>query len=251
MRILFIICCLIIFPHLAYADSLNVAVAANLQFAFKEIQDAFKKETGHTIESIFGSSGKLASHIVNGAPFDVFLSADMITPQKLYEAGYAVSVPKTYANGVLVLWTMKDIDITYWRRLLKSANVRTIALANPKISPYGAETLRVLAYYQLDSALLSKLVYGDNITQTNQYIYSMAADVGFTAKSIVMSKEMQSQGKWIELPKESYLQIAQGAVILKYGQEKNKKVSELFYNFLYGSKVRTILEKNGYHCGNL
>ena len=228
------------------ADTLSVAAAANVQYAFDELQAEFKKETGHDIKPVFNASGKITAQIMNGAPFDVFLSADMEFPEKLYQERFVSAPPKTYAYGVLVLWTMNDIDLNNWQRTLTSPAVKKIAVANPKTAPYGRETMKALAHFKLDDALRIKLVFGENISQTNQYIHSKSADAGFTAKSAVVSPEMKGQGKWIEMPKDSYQPIAQGAVILKHGEASNPKASKQFFDFLYSAKARAIFERYGY-----
>jgi molybdate transport system substrate-binding protein len=230
----------------AYAGSLSVAVAANLQYVFSDIKAEFTKETGHDIQATYSSSGKFVTQIMHGAPFDVFLSADMDYPDYLSKNGYSTAPPKVYAYGVLVLWSMKNIDLSQWQQLLSSREIDKIALANPKTAPYGREAMRVLTYYKLDQQLQPKLVFGDSISQTNQYIHSGVADIGFTAKSVVSSGIMQGLGSWIELPPASYQPIAQGAVILKHGKENKPLLSQQFYNFLFSSKVRMILQKNGY-----
>lgn len=230
----------------AAADTLTVAVAANVQYAFDDIQEAFKKETGHDLKPVYNSSGKFTAQILNGAPFDVFLSADMEYPEKLHKEGHAAASPKVYAYGTLVLWTMKDIDLVNWRNALASPAVAKIAVANPKTAPYGRETMKALAHYKLDESLAKKFVFGESISQTNQYIHSRAADAGFTAKSVVVSPEMQGQGKWIDLPKESYQPIAQGIVILKHGQQNNPTLARQFHDFVLAAKSRAILERYGY-----
>jgi molybdate transport system substrate-binding protein len=237
-----IACC----SSMARADGLTVAVAANVRYAFDDLQAEFKKQTGHELKPIYNSSGKLAAQILNGAPFDVFLSADMEYPQKLYEQRVIDSPPKVYAYGTLVLWTMKDLDLTHWQSVLVGPAVSKIAIANPKTAPYGRETMRALAFYKLDASLQPKLVLGESIAQTNQYIHSKAADAGFTAKSVVLSPEMKGQGKWIEVPKEAYQPIAQGAVILKHGQTAHPELARQFYDFLFSSKARAIFERYGY-----
>lgn len=230
----------------AAADTLTVAVAANVQYAFDDIQAAFTRETGHALKPVYNSSGKFAAQIMNGAPFDVLLSADMDYPEKLHKEGHAAAPPKVYAYGMLVLWTMKEIDLANWRSALASPAVAKIAVANPKTAPYGRETMKALAHTRLDEALAAKFVFGESISQTNQYIHSRAADAGFTAKSVVVSPEMQGQGKWIDLPKDSYQPIAQGIVILKHGQQKNPKLARQFHDFVLSAKSRAILERYGY-----
>jgi molybdate transport system substrate-binding protein len=237
---------LAVLPSIVLADTLTVAVAANVQYAFDDLQAAFNTETGHQIKPVYNSSGKFAAQIMNGAPFDVFLSADMEFPEKLYKEGYAAGAPKVYAYGALVLWTMKDLDLKNWQSALAGPAVGKIAVANPKTAPYGRETIKALQYFKLDDTLRPKLVFGESIAQTNQYIHSRAADAGFTAKSVVMSPQMQGKGTWIELPKGSYQPIAQGALILKHGQQTKPKPAQQFYDFLYSANARAILERYGY-----
>ena len=236
---------LIAFCAPAAAGTLTVAVAANVQYAFDDIQAAFKKETGHELKPVYNSSGKFAAQIMNGAPFDVFLSADMEYPEKLHREGFATA-PKVYGYGTLVLWTMKDIDLSDWKAALAAPAVAKIAVANPKTAPYGREAMKALAKYRLDATLASKLVFGESISQTNQYIHSRAADAGFTAKSVVVSPEMNGQGRWIDLPKDAYQPIAQGIAVLKHGLRNNPQLAQQFHDFVLSAKSRAILERYGY-----
>ncbi|MFZ6675849.1 molybdate ABC transporter substrate-binding protein [Undibacterium sp. Xuan67W] len=228
------------------AETIAVAVAANVQYVFEDLKIEFKKETGHDIRASFSSSGKFVTQIMNGAPFDVFLSADMEFPEKLHKEGFSVSPPQVYARGALVLWTLKDVDLRDWQSLLASTAIDKIAIANPKTAPYGREAMNSLQYYKLAAPLQAKLVFGESISQTNQYIHSRAADIGFTAKSVVLSAEMKGQGKWIDVPPASYQPIAQGAVILNYGKDHHPKISQQFFDFIYSAKSRAIFERYGY-----
>jgi len=230
----------------AHADTLTVAVAANMQYAFEDLRAEFKKETGHELQPVPGSSGKLAAQIMNGAPFDVLLAADMDYPEKLHEGNFTATPPKVYAYGTLVLWTMKDLDLKQWQSVLASPAVQKIAIANPKTAPYGRETIKALEHFKLGAALSPKLVFGESIAQTSQYIHSAAADAGFTAKSVVLAPEMKGQGKWIELPRDSYRPIAQGMVTLKHGQQARPELVRQFNDFMASAKARAILERYGY-----
>ncbi|WP_019140025.1 molybdate ABC transporter substrate-binding protein [Noviherbaspirillum massiliense] len=241
-----LLACLFAFGQPSLAASLTVAVSANMQYVFRDLQDAFKKESGHELRPAYNSSGKFAAQILNGAPFDVFLSADMEFPEKLHQAGLATSPPKVYAYGTLVLWTMKDLDLRNWQGLLSSPAVGKIALPNPKTAPYGREAVKALDRLRLAEALRPKLVYAESIAQTNQYIHSGVADAGFTAKSVVLSPEMRGQGKWIELPRDSYQPIAQGAVILKHGEQMQADSARQFYEFLFSGTARAIFARYGY-----
>jgi molybdate transport system substrate-binding protein len=230
----------------AGAATLTVAVAANVQYAFEELQAAYTKATGNEVKAVYNSSGKFVAQVMNGAPFDVFLSADTEYPEKLQQAGYTAAPPRIYAYGALVLWTMKDLDLVHWPAALHSTAVDKIAIANPKTAPYGRETLKLLSTLKLDEALKGKLVFGESIAQTNQYIHSKAVDAGFTAKSVVLAPQMKGAGKWVELPHDAYQPIAQSAVILKHGEQTNSQVSRQFYTFLFSPPARTILERYGY-----
>lgn len=229
----------------AFAETVNVAVAANLQYAFDDVAAAFKQDTGIDVKASYGASGKFATQIQNGAPFDVFLSADMDYPEKLQQAGFTLNAPKPYAYGTLVLWTAKgDLDLKNWQKLLASPTIGKVAVANPKTAPYGREAVRALAHYQIEQAVTPKLVYGESIGQTNQFIQTQAADIGFTAKSVVLAPEVKNVGKWVEVPKNAYQPIAQGAVLLK--QAEKTAAAKRFYDYLYSAKARTIFSKFGY-----
>lgn len=248
MHRLSMISLLLLFTSIAQAtESITIAVAANVNYAFKAIATAFTQETGIEINSVVSSSGKLTAQIKHGAPYDVFLSADMLYPTTLHKAGLAVSAPKVYANGVLVLWTTKDINLSKLG-IASTADkaVTKVAIANPKLAPYGREAIKVLDYYQLKSSVLSKLVYGESISQVNQYIDLKSVDVGFTAKSVVLSPELKGRGSWIDVPDESYEPIAQGMVVLTYGIKHHQQAANQFYDFMLSDKAREILSQYGY-----
>ena len=231
---------------LAFAQEIIIAVAANVQFAMQALEKAYEQNTGFAIKTIISSSGKLTAQIQNGAPFDVFLSADMKYPDTLFAAGFAEAKPRVYAYGSLVLWTMKEIDLSGGTKLLLEDKIQKIAIANPKTAPYGAEAIKVLKYYQRYENVMPKLVYGESIAQVNQYIFSRAADVGITAKSVVLSPEMRGKGKWLEIDPATYSPIAQGAVILKHGAKNHPQAARAFYDFLFSDTARKILKDYGY-----
>lgn len=228
------------------AETLTVAVAANVKFAFADLQQAFSKKSGIEVKSVFGSSGKLTAQIKEGAPFDVFLSANMKYPEALHKAGLATTPPQVYANGVLVLWTLNPLDLGKGVQVLQDPAVQKIAVANPKLAPYGREAMNALKHFKLLDEVKSKLIYGENISQVSQYIDSQAADIGFTAKSVVLAPAMAGKGKWIELPGDSYQPIAQGVVILKHGENANAKAARHFVEFLASPAARMIFKKYGY-----
>ena len=225
-------------------QKLYIATAANMQFAMKELITVFTNETGIKCESIISSSGKLTAQIKEGAPYDIFVSANMKYPNELNISGFSSKKPKVYALGKLVLWTMID-SLKPSINLLLNKNVKHIASANPKIAPYGIPTEQVLKYYKLFNKIEHKLVYGESIAQTNQFITTMAAEIGFTAKSVVLSPNMKGKGNWIDINENAYTPIEQGVLILKKGPSSNKK-KELFYKFLFSNKGKAILNNFGY-----
>ena len=230
----------------AQNQALTVAVAANMQSAFEEIRAEFTRRTGLQVKPVFNSSGRFVAQVMNGAPFDVFLSADMMYPERLHKEGFAAAPPRVYAYGTLVLWTMQPLDLSDWQRLLASPAVRKVAIANPKSAPYGREALNALRNLELEAPLKGKLVFGESVSQTNQYIHSRSVDAGITAKSVVLSPEMKDQGRWVELPGNSYQPIAQGVVVLKHGLDNNPKAAQQFSDFMLSRQARAVLQRYGY-----
>ncbi len=231
-----------------YAQKMiTVAVAANMRYTIEQLKTIFEKETGISIAIISGASGKLTAQIEEGAPFDVFVSADMNYPEELYKKGYAINEPKCYANGVLVLWTAKtDLNTNNMLQLLKSPEIKKIAIANPNTAPYGMAAEEVLKHYNIYDAVKNKLVLGESIAQTQQFIESQAAEIGFIAKSFVLAPQIKDKGHWLAIDSTTYKPIKQGAVILKHGKDTHYEKSKQFYDFLYSSKIKTILKQSGY-----
>lgn len=228
--------------------TLHVAVAANVQFAMQEIEQLFESETGIPVESIISSSGKLTAQIMEGAPFDIFLSADMKYGNTLYDKKMAIHPPLVYAYGALVAWTVKeDKDLKNLSKLLTDAReIDKIAIANPVNAPYGKQAINFFEKLGILDQVASRLVYGESIAQTNQYIHTGATDIGFTAKSVVLSPEMSGKGRWITLDPMLYEPIAQGVVITRHGEEKQSEASLRFIDFLFSDPVRNIFLKYGY-----
>ncbi len=225
-------------------QKLTIAVSANMHFVMQELSQAFTKQTGIYCDLITGSSGKLTSQIKEGAPYDIFVSADMTYPTILFDTGFTHKKPKVYAYGTLVLWSF--IDSTHPSlTLLENPKIQHIAMANPKVAPYGIATQEVLKKHLLYSKIKDKLVFGESISQTNQFIVSQSAQIGFTAKSVVLSPQMKGKGNWIELDKMDYAPIAQGIVMLKHQKERLKN-AEKFYNFITTERAHKILTDFGY-----
>ena len=249
-RIAFVLLCLVTFLSCQEQQSkqLNVAVAANMQFAMKEITKKFEEETGIHCDLIISSSGKLTAQIKEGAPFDIFVSANMKYPNELYKYGLTEKAPEIYAYGKLILWSMKK-DIVPNIDSLKNTQIKHIAISNPKSAPYGIAAFEVLNHFKMVTDLSTKLVYGESVLQTNQFIISNAAEIGFTAKSIVLSPKMKGKGHWIDIDETLYTPISQGAVIIKNKKYPNKNAKQ-FYDFLFSPKAKEILVNFGYAIKN-
>lgn len=230
----------------AFAQDLTVAVAANVQYTFEELKSAFKQETGIDIKSVVGSSGKFTAQIENGAPFDLFISADTSYPQMIQKEGLAYNSLKVYAYGKLVLWTMNDIDLSQGVMVLADSNIHKVAIASPKTAPYGRQAVNAIKHYNLYPKVSGKLVYGESIAQASQFISTKAVDIGFTAKSVVLAANLKDQGKWVEVDQAAYEPIAQAVVILKHAQKGNLEAAQKFFDFLFSEKARKIFEKYGY-----
>jgi molybdate transport system substrate-binding protein len=234
-------------PNLARSQDLTVAVAANMQFVIRDLQKEFEAESKSKLTIILGSSGNLAAQITQGGPFDLFISADTLYPQEIYQRHLASDHPRIYAQGTLVLWSLKkDINLSGGLQILLDRKINKIALANPTLAPYGRAAEEVLRKLGLFDQVAGKLVYGESISQTNQYILSQAADIGFTAKSVVMSVEMQGRGAWIDIPRADYSPIEQAAVILNYGRKNHDLAARKFFDFLFSPPAKSILIKYGY-----
>lgn len=229
-------------------DSLFIATAANMQFAMNELTAAFTLKTGIDCQIIVSSSGKLTAQIKEGAPYDILVSADMKYPNQLYNDGFAFSKPTIYAYGKLVLWTMHP-EFSPSLDLLTEEHITHIAVANPKTAPYGIAAKELLIKEGLLSQIENKLVYGESVAQTNQFITTQAAEIGLTALSVVYTPKMKGKGKWMAIDENSYTPISQGIVILKNNETK-LRYSENFYNFLLSEEGQHILKTFGYATVN-
>ncbi|MEH6305390.1 molybdate ABC transporter substrate-binding protein [Olivibacter sp. CPCC 100613] len=226
---------------------LTVAVAANMQYAAQELISEFNKTEDITINIVLGASGNLSQQIMHGAPFDIFIAADEEFPRKIAANGFSLEPPKIYAQGILVLWTAKpNLSLSEDLTLLQSEKIKSIAIANPKTAPYGQAAIALLKKRGIYEKVSSKLVTGESITQTSHFIATKNADIGFTAKSIVISKKMKEVGKWLTLNIQDYPPIRQSAVLLKYAQTHHESDAKKFYNFLYSEKANAIYQKFGY-----
>ena len=229
-------------------QDLTIAAASDLNFAFKELVGEFEKKTGTKVKLSLGSSGNFFSQIQNGAPFDAYFSADIRYPQKLEESGHAVSGSLyRYAVGRIVVWVPKSsrvqIDQAGIEALL-DPSVRKIAIANPKHAPYGRAAVSTMEHFKIYDRVKDKLVLGENISQTAQYIESGASDIGIIALALALAPSMNSVGKYWEIPAEAHPPIEQGAVILKNG--KHHEAAKSFFEFLKSDRGREIMTRFGF-----
>lgn len=213
-----------------------------MQFAMEEIAIAFEKEHGTQVDLIISSSGKLTSQIEQGAPFDVFVSADMKYPQYLYDHNLTTKAPEIYAYGQLVLWTLNEGKPSI--ESLTNNNIEKIAIANPKTAPYGQASMDVLKTHGLYLLVENKLIYGESVSQCNQFISTKSADIGFTSMSTVLAPNMKTTGHWIKIDSTDHSPITQGVVVLK--KSKKQKEAQLFYDFLMSDLAQNILAQHGY-----
>ena len=247
-RYFFIILLLLFSCDQEKKSKLTIATAANMKFAMQELVAEFQKETGQECEIIVGSSGKLTAQIKEGAPYDLFVSADMKFPNTLFQNGLTLDKPEIYAYGNLVIWTM-NTQLKADFETLSKKQVNHIALANSKTAPYGRAAEEVLKKKKLYDKLRSKFVFGESVAQTNQFIVSYAAEIGFTAKSIVMSENMKGKGNWEEVDPSLYTPIEQGVVIIK-NRDIHFEGAKMFRDFLFSDKGKEILNKFGYSIKN-
>jgi molybdate transport system substrate-binding protein len=222
---------------------LTIATAANMQYAMAELMDAFTAQSGYPCHMVVGSSGKLTAQILEGAPYDVFVSADIKYPEVLTDAGITLGRPIVYAEGGLVLWSADLKNVTW--ELLSDPDIQHIAIPNPETAPYGRATKELLISRQLWDTLLPKLVYGESVAQTNQFIASGAATMGFTSESTVMAPINKNRGSWVALDNGNYQPIEQAMVLMTSTPEKEAQ-AKAFRDFIKSAQGKEILLKFGF-----
>jgi molybdate transport system substrate-binding protein len=226
--------------------TLTIAAAANLQPAVKEIAEKFEKKSGTHVALVFGSSGNLTTQIENGAPYDVFLSADMSYPERLASGGLGIRESlQRYAVGKLVLWVKKDSHIDLERlgeRVLLDPAVHKIAIANPQHAPYGAAAVAYLKAANLRDRVNDKLVLGEDVAQTAQFVISGNAQVGLIPLSLALAPKMVETGSYYAL--KSAPTVEQGAIVLS--KAADKRAAGKFLDFMKSPEARAILLRYGY-----
>jgi molybdate transport system substrate-binding protein len=231
----------------ARAGEITVAAASDLTFAFKEVGARFKEKTGNSIKLSFGSSGNFFSQITNGAPYDMFFSADVAYPKKLEAAG--MIEPGSlyeYATGKLVIWVPSNskLDISQGLKVLLDPGVGKIAIADPAHAPYGAAAVAAMRHEGIYDQVKGRLVQGENISQTAQFVESGNADVGLLALSLAVASPMKSAGRYFEIPPANYPPIIQAVVILKSAHDK--PTSETFLKFLKEPSTVALMQQYGF-----
>jgi molybdate transport system substrate-binding protein len=225
----------------AQAAETNVAVAANFTDASQEIAEAFKAKTGHEAILSFGSTGQLYTQITQEAPFQVFLAADDERPRLAIEEGFAVPGSRfTYAIGTLVLWS-QDPGLVQGEATLKNGDFTKIAIANPEAAPYGAAAVQTMRSLGVYDQLEPKIVQGNNISQTFQFVETRNAEIGFLALAQVARSDEGS--RWV-VPEDLHDAIRQDAVLLETGADS--EAARAFLEFLNGPEAAAIIEKSGY-----
>ena len=247
-RVIVALCLFVITgANLAVAEEITIAAASDLNFAFREIVADYEKTTGNHVRLSLGSSGNFFAQLQNGAPFDLYFSADIAYPRKLEEAG--LTVPGSlyqYAVGRIVIWTSREshIDVTKGVEALREPTIKKVAIANPKHAPYGRAAVAAMEYFKVYDQVKDKLILGENISQAAQFIESGACDIGIIAFSLAVAPAMKSKGTYWEVPAEAYPALEQAAVILK--SSKQQESAQSFLAFLKGAQGQEVMKRYGF-----
>ena len=228
------------------SQKVSIAAASDLKFALDSVISVYQKQhPSEKIQVTYGSSGKFFEQIQYDAPFDLYFSADVGYPKKLKAQGLTISEVKTYGIGRIVIWSKKiDPNVEKMNSLL-NPKLNKIAIANPEHAPYGEKAKESLQYYKIYDEVKNKFVYGENISQTAQFVQLGAADIGIVALSLALSPTMQKAvGKYYVVPEKSHKPLEQGYVVLKHA--KNNPNAVKFYNFIASPKAIAILTHFGF-----
>jgi len=227
------------------ADEIRIAAAADLRFAMEEVVSRFRKiHSKDSIEVSYGSSGKFHTQIRNGAPFDLFFSADIALPQKLAEEGLAAASVQPYALGRIVVWRPNRDNPPLNLADLARPEIKRIAIANPKHAPYGMRAVEALKAAQIWPSIENRLVYGENIAQTAQFVQTGNADAGIIALSLAITPEFAEKGRYSLIPADLHQPLEQGFVILK--RARSNALAKSFANFFNETSVRSIMTRYGF-----
>jgi len=237
----------LVFNISLFAEIITIAVAANVSYAMDELKAEFMKIHPEVkVRITLGSSGKLTAQIKNGAPYGLFMSANMKYPQALYRDKIAITKPVVYAQGALAFLSLKERDFSKGMNLLKETSIKRIAVANPKTAPYGIAAKEALEKAGIYTEVKAKFVYGESISQTVSYAVT-ATEIGIISKSSLYSPKMSAfkEGKnWSSVDISLYKPIQQGIVLLK--EAKESKAYQEFYDFILSEQAQVIFLKYGY-----
>ena len=250
-KVVFVVLGLVLTVGLS-AQELKVAAASDLTPAMPKLSAAFAKQTGVQLKVSLGSSGNFFAEIRNGAPFDVFLSADRSYPETLEQTGKADETTAIYARGKLVLWVPNRVGIEPSADKLQSltnSKVKKIAIANPEHAPYGRAAVAAMVHFKLYDQLKSKLVLGENVSQTAQFAESGNADVALISLAQALSDTLKNSGRYAVVPVDSYPNLDQGAMVLRSSQ--NKQNAHRFVEFLQSPAAQKILNEYGFETHGL
>jgi molybdate transport system substrate-binding protein len=233
--------------QLCAAQQISVAAAADLQFAMQDITARFQKATGKGVQVTYGSSGNFFQQFQNGAPFDLFFSANLDYPKKLQAAG--LTEPGSYyqyARGKIVIWVPNDskLNLSSGLQVLLNPSIQKIAVANPQHAPYGQAAVAAMQKANVYDKVKDKLVLGENISQTASFVVWGSADVGIVALSLALSPNMKDKGRYVEVPADEYPPIEQACVILS--SSKNKEAASQFLSFIKTATIGDLLKSYGF-----
>lgn len=230
-----------------FAGQLNIAVAANVSYAIDELIAKFNETNPDTkVQVTLGSSGKLTAQIKNGAPFNIFMAANMKFPQALYDEQIAITKPVVYAQGALAMLSSKELDFSKGINLIKEDSIEKIAIANPKTAPYGTAAMEAIKNAGLQKDTEGKFVYAESISQTVTYA-TTATDIGFIAKSSLYDEKLAKYKEninWTSVDAKLYTPIKQGIVIINNAKDNSE--AKAFYDFILSSNAKEIFTKFGY-----
>jgi molybdate transport system substrate-binding protein len=229
----------------AHAESINIAAASDLKFALDEIISGFNREhTGNQIQVTYGSSGRFHTQISQGAPYDMFFSADIAYPRELAKSGLAASEVRSYGLGRIVLWSSSMNAARMTLASLNDPMIKRIAIANPKHAPYGKRAEEALRAAALWDKLQPKLVFGENISQTAQYVQSGNAQIGIIALSLALGPELAKTGGYSLIPENLHAPLEQGYIITRRGADK--PLVKKFAHYIESKKARSVMARYGF-----
>jgi len=237
--------------QLCAAQEITVAAAADLQSAMQDVAARFERETGKKVKVILGSSGNFFQQIQNGAPFDMFFSANLDYPKRLEAAGLIENGSYyQYARGKIVVWVPNDskINLNSGLKALLDPSVKKIAIANPLHAPYGQAAVSAMQKEGIYDSAKDKFVLGENISQTASFVVSGSADIGVVALSLALSPNMKDKGRYKEIPTDEYSPIEQACVILS--SSKNKEIAQQFLTYFKTAAVGDLLAGYGFDVGS-